>query len=566
MRTSPLPHPNLQLRKYLTMSRFFSPIPWLLALAAAVPAQPPQIIPIGEDNNGNDAYITTSIREWPPAVPRVVPVRHCIPARLTGHMIPDVVVLDGQAPVLLTAPDVHRSIHPIGVTGPIHDIAVMSGVGTSPAVDHLLMGHDGGLRVWSRDPFSASIHIDDIDVPELAVGVRQLATHPLDPSIVFVVMPDTTTIRILDVANGDYTLSPVTISLGTEQILATMAVLWDADALAEVAVVTTAGLRVFHRGGGDPLDSWGGGVAASAYPNPRRCLAVAGRIEGGARREGLAWLVPKSGSGFWLKVRRDELSPAPDDIDLGTIAYAAITSADWSLDNEDEVLLSYQSGQTVDLLLGFSGLHDQTFHPGIGFRIKVHGGSQGIAPVATGDLDADGDADLLAVGDGGSVPSVVLIRSLPIDWSILINAVTGGRRNLQDGSELTVTWSAPPVPESFIGQEFYAEAILWAIEGPTSAETLVPVPKARCVAPIVNGQVEMQFTLPNTHGEFGAILRAVRLEGTGPEGKVIATGKGLRGRVVNAHGGGGSIPGVIPLPILPPAPPAPPSVIPAGGN
>jgi hypothetical protein len=518
------------------------------AVAASLHCQ--QLIPIGPD----DDYVATSVRRWPASVQRTGWFRHAVCGRFTGHGIPDVVLLDDDQPILATAPDVHTTIAPLAGLGnaiATNDVATLVGAGEGPLRDGLLLVGPTGLRLWSRDK-SAVIHVDPVAAPDF-VGALQLATHARDASVVYGVAADACSVRIVEVGAQGLTQSPTVIRVpGAGAILAAVAVDWDGDGSADVAVLTEAGLFVFDRAGA-LLAECDYEVARGAYANPRRCLAAV-RYANAGGRECVTWLAPKrTGPGSCLLIRGAEITNDPDSTDLGTTDYAGVAAADWSLSGQDDVLLTHASGDAVDVLVNANGLVSWLFVPQFGFRISVPAGAATFAPVATCDLDADGDADLVLAGGGpGVATSLVVVRSKPVDTPNLL----GFDATLSPEGETRVLhfmWPAPPVPAAFASTPM-VEAILWGVD---SNGALDPYPVDRRVVQLMTPNTELDFLVPQGQSTFALMVRAVEVD-AGQQ--VVAVGKAFRAQIVIQlnNGGGAIVPGIVPLPDLPPAPPSPP--------
>jgi hypothetical protein len=528
----------------------------LAVAAVAVSLHCQQLVPIG----ANDAYVATYVRTWPASVQRAGWFRQAVCGRFTGHGIHDVVLLDEDQPILATAPDVHTTIAPLAGLGnaiATNDVATLVGAGDGPLRDGLLLVGPTGLRLWWRDN-DAVIHVDAVAAPDF-VGALQLATHARDASVVYGVAADGSSVRVVEVGAQGLAQSPTDIRVPSGAILAAVAVDWDGDGSADVAVLTEAGLFVYDRAGA-LLDECDYEVASGAYSNPRRCLAAV-RYANAGGRECVAWLAPKrTGPGSCLLVRGAEIRNDPDSTDLGTTDYAGVSTADWSLSGQDDVLLTHASGDAVDMLVNLNGLVSWLFVPQIGFRISVPAGAATLAPVATCDLDADGDADLVLAGGGpGVATSLVVVRSKPVDTPNLL----GFDATMTPAGVMRVmhfTWPAPPVPAAFVSTP-KVEAILWGVD-PNGV--LDPYPIDRLVVPLITPDTELYFRVPEGQGKFALMVRAVEVD-AGQH--VIAVGTAFRAQIEIplVNGTGSIIPGIVPLPDLPPAPPSPP-VPPATGG
>ncbi|MGE3173772.1 MAG: hypothetical protein AB7O97_14195 [Planctomycetota bacterium] len=359
------------------------------AVCAAAAAQSP--LPLIHDDGTPIAPVHRQDRDLPSALPHAG-FRRALPARLTGHVVPDVLVLDGGTLLLAVAPDIHSTVVPLPGLGPhatVHDCAPMRTTAMDPMQPLALVG-PGGLRVWRMAPGVAAPIVTG--VPDSAwQGASRVVAHPDDGTVLFGLGADGQTLLSIACADGTCSGPTMTATIG-EDVVALACIDWNRDGASDVGVLTAGVLQVYDRNGRM--------MTQEAFEDPLASddLQLVRWLDGAGRTID-EWLCLITGVGMQSVLVRNETLSA--DVPLGPTAYVALAAGDLTLDDKEELLLSTAANAEVTVLLNLAGGHPEVFahHPAVAVRIEVADPDPtgtSACGVAVADLDGDFDGDLLA--------------------------------------------------------------------------------------------------------------------------------------------------------------------------
>jgi hypothetical protein len=494
-----------------------------------------------------DAYIRPIERTWPSTLARSGSIRRMLPARLTGHTVPDVVVLDGVQPILMTAPGIHTHVCCLlGEGAGAYDVAVLRGRGlddgSNPALDALAFVDDEGLRVWRRNPQDGVVGIAEVGGSEWA-GVRLLATHPADPLVIFGI-DDNGVIRVAEHTNGGYTTSSVTFP-EMSQPIAIACVDWDGDDSTELAVLTRSGLTIVDRNGATIVGEEQQSATSGALT----------LVRGGTQldEECLAWLTPASYGGTELRLRSS--TTLLDQPLYRTFVGAA--AADWSGDGNEELVLSTAANDEVTLLVNLSYAQPTfLYHPGTAIQIAVAASANRPAnscSLATADFDGDGDADLVAAIEPATnncgITELRMVQSKLYDSPPFESPVFVQFEDLGHGqAEVTFTFTPGPCGS-------HTRMVVWPeTDGELDPQHVFSELRARTevsefVVPIDAGHLGI--------GSYVLMMQPVNVV-NGHVVEVAEASLAIMNVAVGGGPGGTVVIGTTPLPNLPPPPPEQP--------
>lgn len=366
----------------------------LVPLAGHLAAQSIPPILLGARHDGGapvaDASFSPSFRSLPAGLPCTSSFTKTVSARLSGFFVPDVVVLDSQAPMLATAPGIHQSIGVLpgpggGPMRDVADLAVLRGAGRAdgslPSLDALVLARTDGTWIWRHDFSNGAGSLERVGGAEWN-GTVLLAVHPDAPSRIFGV-DATGTLRRADAGPTGYQTA-TTVYGSFPGAMALACVDWDGLPGAEIAVLTTSALTVLRQDGSVVFTT-----SATNAPD-QRLTTVRGA------GEWLAWLVPGA-TNSTLKYGRQGL--------LQTVAlpgtFVGMTAVSMDFDAFEDLLLTTGTNNDVTLLFNQSwqNLLPFAYDPAFAVRIAVAPADQSRLAnrtnVAAADFDGDGDIDLM---------------------------------------------------------------------------------------------------------------------------------------------------------------------------
>lgn len=491
---------------------------------------------------------------WPASVTRNGAFGRCVPARLTGHAAPDIVLLDGTQPRLLAAPGIHRHVGSLpmgGATTTTYDVAPLIGAGGHAGADGLVMVGPPGLRLWR--PNDADQSPDVLDGTTW-VNACRVSTHPLDGSRIWGV--DAAKRRVLQMteSSGVWSAAAAIPASGitTSTILDIAAVDWNNQGALEVAVLTQNGLTVYdHQGYALTVE----------VPFPALSGSITRVAADNHAGEWIAWVAPKppSQTGSVLFV----LDPVTlEVVDLGTTQFISVSAGDCTIDGREDIVLSRNSTSEATILVnGYGATMPSPWtvfanQPGCGWRITIAGGSPAAsaAPALLVDLDNDGDGDLFCPVEDATNGSVLTARS-----TLLVPAIT---------STFTVT-------SYDYGPNVAHSKLTFSLPSPTATHTQLVIwrrlptgvmesyPYLSELIPVTTNQASfaLELAIVDLGGEYEVMLRPVHVQNIGGVDTVILAEGAQLGTIYKLplEGDSGTeVGGVTPQPTLPPPPPDPP--------
>jgi hypothetical protein len=182
---------------------------------------------------------------------------------------------------------------------------------------------------------------------------------------------------------------------------------WDGDTALDFVFDDGTGLWK-KLGTGTPAARIG---SVSNYAQPR-VLRLPGPFGGGtdAEFDRVIWLTQSdAGPGQMLKVVSSPMGTSEQPIYGGNITAAHLTLADFDADGSEDLLITRSDEHTAFVLFQQHagsmslGFFSELTHNALGWDLgAVSGSSPGSPAVGAGDLDGDGDADVLYAGQPGS--------------------------------------------------------------------------------------------------------------------------------------------------------------------
>ncbi len=556
---------------------------------AVLPAQ--SSLPLLQAGGGAAAFIERLDRPWPGDLPHDQ-FRRAIPARLTGHGVPDVAVLDGTTVVLVSSPDIHGHVGllpGLGAATIVYDFAALRLGSGALARQGLALVGPSGLRLWRIDQVDSAVHIETTRDSNW-IGATMVATHPRDGSVVYGVAADGRRVLKASVVGGR--IGSTTVVTVTDTVLGLACIDADADGLADIGVLTASGLTVLYRGAHAPTVNNATQVVAGALQLVRETTA-----SGASLHEWLCYLTNVGGQ--HLRVVADRVAA---DVPLGNTAYVALAAGDWTVDGKEELVLSSAGNTEVTVLLNLSGYTNDIFahNSGVAVRVETSVGpavrAENHTGLAIADFDGDGDCDLIAPIEssahysqlGGAAPyfSYVLPKfhyhldasghgstMTPIvdvvDQDPNNPALPQSVRDLIPAGKFRLEFAVPAFPNASA-----FEVIAWPRQ--PGATRIEPEPAFRVLldqpaaGTSLRRHLDFDRTLLANQGSFAIVLRPVLIE----NGEVTVVGVADLILLGNDVGADGAPPGVIvsdtpsqrPLPLPPTPEETPPAPLPPSGG
>lgn len=537
------------------------PSPFALLLLPASLALAQQPILLGAPGEGEapatGPYFRTEIRELPGNMQRVASWGKTAAAALTGHVQPDVVILEGDRAVIATAPGMHTSVHPLpdqpsgrGVNA-VADFAVLRGRGivTEPTShrDALAFAGTAGLQIWRRDPASGELGLHTVNG---SLPCNLVAAHPRWPTTVFTISTAGTVQRFEENANGNHLLQTTQFP-NCANAVAITCIEWDAAAGPELAVLTNTHLHVF---GSNGAQLWSTQATIGAG---QKLVAVRETLNGGnsgpVTRELLAWLAPAPNSTLHLC-----WTGAHHQVPLNG-NFVGMTAISVDFDQCDDLLLTTPNNNDCTLLFNqsFRGAFPFAHTIGQAVRIALAAGSatraSNASNIAAADFDGDGDVDFFMPIEQGDGPTTFTYQETRYyEWDF-VSYDSPSFLNAGDNSLIFVN-----INNSLGGTE--TQAVVWRVD-PVAG--LDPVPHCQFFLDEGSKAAAIPVTLTSiNNGDVYWIMARPALRGS----STYVDAAKARIAYFDIQGGGHPplgnprMGGIIVIGKLPPAPPEPPDV------
>jgi hypothetical protein len=334
------------------------------------------------------------VTDWPTSIGASGSFGRADSGSFTPDLYPDVVQLDGSQPVLLV--DIDLGFAPIVIPVSANDVATLSG-GHPAGLDAVAVVSAAGLELWWWDSGLSGLVSQSLNTTTWA-GAGTVRTADLDADgdqdLYGVAADGITVLTLLAGSGGSYVAGSSFVA--PTAVDALEAVLWDADAPRELAVMTALGVEVRE------LDGTLINTFAAALPGGALCVLG----QSGQSQERLAWITDHTGSGCQLLMTLSPLGSG-DIIDLGTLGAVAMVPTDYDLDGDDDVLISHR--YSYDLLRienqrSPANPTGPTFIDDPSEMQTFYADTPGAAPQneawpVIADLDNDGDDDVAFAGE-----------------------------------------------------------------------------------------------------------------------------------------------------------------------
>ncbi len=437
-----------------------------------------------------------------------------VAGEFTGDLKLDAVVMDGQQPKLLVAPETFDSA--ILVCPSANDIAVLKGALSDPDKDCLLTVSTAGLVRYERLSASASWAIVTIRGTSTDWnGARKVAVGQVDGGgpldIVGIAANGRSVLIEYGNADGSYTPGPRFMAYGST-VTDLWLLNWREGALpnaCEIALCSPGGLEVRSRTGVlfDVME-WSlapilGAVVTDAG-TPLQRLALVTEVEGSDR----------------LLVFGDTLTEP--NVQLGTAGVVALASGDADGDGDTELFLGLDSEKKFWMLEN-QGPGSPTFDPSqvtkFPFGPSGRNPAYNHAGLAPGDFDSDGKLDVLAPAQGDPGPAVAVCGSVALvnvesqvvgGWKASINKVTYITSTNQLEFRFTrpqAILSPPAGAQNTLGIKVYRTPTLGAgTLGAPYLSTFIALPPSNGYTPLYL-QMPSGFSLQTSNDLFSFVVR-----------------------------------------------------------
>lgn len=536
--------------------------PILLFLMPASLALAQQTLLLGAPGEGqapaSGPFFQTDVRDLPSNMMRFGSWGKTAATALTGHIRPDVLILEGDRAVIATAPGMHTSVHPLpdqpsgrGVHG-VTDFAVLRGRGIidepTSHRDAIAFAGPAGLQIWRRDRATEELGLQMVSG---SLPCHLVAAHPRWPSTVFTISSAGTVQRFDENANGTHLLHNAQFP-NCANAVAIACIEWDAAPGPEVAVLTNNQLRILGANGtqlwSTPATNAGGQKLAVV-----REVITSGNL-GSVTREMVAWLIPATNSTLRL-CWPNQVHAVPL-----TGSFVGMTAISVDFDECDDLLLTTPQNNDCTLLFNqsFRGAFPFAHSIGQALRIALAASSSTRATnhsnIAAADFDGDGDVDFFMPIEQGDGPTKFTYQeTLYYNWDF-VSLHTPSFVNAGDNSLILVN-----IDNILAGSE--TQVVIWRVDPVGGMD---PVPHTHFVLDEGTSATAFPVTLTsiNNGDVYWIMARPVyRASSTYLEA--------ARPRLAyfDIQGGGGTPPlgnprmgGIIVIGKLPPAPPEPPDI------
>jgi hypothetical protein len=409
-----------------------------------------------------------------------------------ANVVPDVAVLQGGDLCFATSPD--RVYAFTKVAGPFTSLARVALASPAGRDGVLVTSGDGvELVAWddTEQAFASTTVLEDANWE----SAEQLQAFAGTPTRIYALSSSHETILCAE-WDGEELAHPTSLAVSTP-LLALAVLDWDGDPNPDFACDDGSGLRI--------LDSSGTPYGTIALPGTApRLLRLP--VTGGS--DGVLWLTDFPFPPYGQVVG----SVVPGSLGAPTIAQMqplspwnvqAMTLARFDADAEPDVVLSYQSSTGAAAKVYF-GTGDATFAEtsdsepeGVELSLSAVWNTTGPAPaVAAGDLDGDGDDDLLYAGDATLSAEVRVVFANGVDQTNLddndhLKAWINGEA-LDTGTHLLTVypWALPTSAPGNVATHIHVR-VFRAITG----GKVVLINEAFAVPPVVFGSFHL--SVPN---------------------------------------------------------------------